>query len=142
MIMQKRSRRIETEYQKEQREYAWDLERDFDFGNYKELESALEEADLYCLYYRLINYISYSSKCVTEESLTYKEDDLTFYITCDTIKKHFHCGFDKMSYKQISDKLQLLCDIELLIRIGHDLYLLKDLAPSVIDEAIENLKSM
>ena len=140
--MQKRSRRIETEYQREQREYAWELERDFDFGTYKELESALEEADLYCLYYRLVNYISYSSKCVTEVSLGDKEDDLTFYITCDTIKKYFHCGFDKMSDKQISDKLQLLCDIGLLVRIGKDLYLLKDLAPSVEDKAIENLKNM
>lgn len=136
--MQKRSRRIETEYQKEQRQYAWDLERDFDFGYYKELKSALEEAGLYCFYYNLVSRLSRSYNLITKTPLV--KGELTFYAIYDDLR--YYPAVRDMSDEEMLSQLQFLCDIGLLVRIEDNLYMLVDLAPSVEDKAIENLKNM
>lgn len=128
-------RRIETDYQKEQREYTRELMRDFYKDVYSTLKSALEEAGLYRFFISLLDYISYDINSITETSLGNKEDDLTFYVSYDGLRKSFY-GTKKMSDRQILNNLQFLCDVGMLVRLEDNLYMLIDLAPSVEREAI------
>lgn len=105
-----------TDYQNKQKEYLDCLIEDFKYGMYDSLLDYLETRRLHDFYKVLLEYIG---NRISTEPLSNDENELTFYVIYDDLRKvmKYMNYTDGSSDTSIKDKLKILCDIKLLTNL-------------------------